>query len=155
SLLAREGTKTIKKEYGFVVLDELHRTGAKEWGDRLNALIENQPESTKVLGITATPRRDADGINMANEMAERLGYTNREAVGGQHVAMNMSLTNAIRMGLVVNPKLVSCAYNLKEDGSLDELKEKIEKIEDIQQKNEKLEEYEKLRRRVETAEGTA
>ena len=62
---------------------------------------------------------------MANEVAQRLGYTNREAVSGKHVAMNISLTNAIRMGLVVNPKLVSCAYSLKEDGSLDKLKAEI------------------------------
>ena len=134
-------------------MDELHRTGAKEWGDRLNTLIDNQPETTKVLGITATPRRDADGINMANEMAERLGYTNKEAVSGKHIAMNMSLTNAIRMGLVVNPKLVSCEYSLKEDGSLDKLKDKIEQIEDIEEKNEKLTQYENLRRNVENAEG--
>ena len=107
------------------MLDELHRTGAKEWGEKLNTLIDNQPESTKVLGITARPRRDADGINMANEMAQRLGYTNREAVSGKHIAMNMSLTNAIRIGLVVNPKLVSCVYSLKTDGSLDKLKAEI------------------------------
>ena len=90
---------------------------------------------------------------MANEMAERLGYTNREAVSGKHVAMNMSLTNAIRMGLVVNPKLVSCAYNLKTDGSLDKLKDRIDQIEDIQEKNEKLAKYESLRRNVENADG--
>ena len=114
-------------------------------------MLDNQPESTKVLGITATPRRDADGINMANEMAERLGYTNKEAVSGKHIAMNMSLTNAIRMGLVVNPKLVSCAYSLKEDGSLDKLKDKIEQIEDIEEKNEKLAQYETLRRNIENA----
>ncbi len=90
---------------------------------------------------------------MANEMAERLGYTNREAASGKHIAMNMSLTNAIRMGLVVNPKLISCAYNLKNDGSLDRLKGKIYQIEDIQKRNEKLEEYEKLRRSIENAEG--
>ena len=89
---------------------------------------------------------------MANEMAERLGYTNKEAVRGKHIAMNMSLTNAIRMGLVVNPKLVSCAYSLK-DGSLDRLKDKIEQIEDIKEKNEKLAQYENLRRNVENAEG--
>ena len=152
-LLARNGKDIINKQYGFIVLDELHRTGAKEWGDRLNTLIDNQPESTKVLGITATPRRDADGINMANEMAERLGYTNKEAVSGKHIAMNMSLTNAIRMGLVVNPKLVSCAYSLKTDGSIDRLKGKIDQIEDVQDRNEKLEEYESLRRNVENAEG--
>ena len=152
-MLARDGKETINKQYDFVVLDELHRTGAKEWGDRLNTLLDNQPESTKVLGITATPRRDADGINMANEVAQRLGYTNREAVSGKHVAMNISLTNAIRMGLVVNPKLVSCAYSLKTDGSLDKLKGKIDQIEDVQDRNEKLEEYESLRRNVENAEG--
>ena len=90
---------------------------------------------------------------MANEMAERLGYTNKEAVSGKHIAINMSLTNAIRMGLVVNPKLVSCAYSLKEDGSLDRLKNKIEQIEDIKEKNEKLAQYETLRRNVENAEG--
>ena len=152
-LLSEDGKKTINKEYGFVVLDELHRTGAKEWGDRLNTLIENQSQNTKVLGITATPRRDSDGINMANEMAERLGYTNKEAVSGKHIAMNLSLTNAIRMGLVVNPKLVSCEYSLKTDGSLDRLKEKIDQIEDIQVRNEKLEKYEKLRRSLDGAEG--
>ena len=135
------------------MLDELHRTGAKEWRDKLNTLLDNQPGSTKVLGITATPRRDADGINMANEIAQRLGYTNSEAVSGKHIAMNMSLTNAIRMGLVVNPKLVSCAYSLKTDGSLDELKDKIDQIEDVQDRNEKLEEYESLRKNVENAEG--
>ena len=153
SLLARGGKATINKQYGFIVLDELHRTGAKEWGDRLNTLLDNQPASTKVLGITATPRRDADGIDMANEIAQRLGYTNREVVNGKHIAMNMSLTNAIRMGLVVNPKLVSCAYSLKTDGSLEELKDKIDQLEDIQDRNEKLEEYESLRRNVENAEG--
>lgn len=90
---------------------------------------------------------------MANEEAQRLGYTNREAVSGKHVAMNMSLTNAIRMGLVVNPKLISCAYSLKTDGRLDKLKSKIDQIEDVQDRNEKLEEYESLRRNVENAEG--
>ena len=90
---------------------------------------------------------------MANEMAERLGYTNKEAVSGKHIAMNMSLTNAIRMGLVVNPKLVSCAYTLKTDGSLDKLKGQIDQIEDVQERNEKLEKYETLRRNLEEAEG--
>ena len=153
SLLSKEGEKLLKEQYDFIVLDELHRTGATEWGDRLNTLLDNQPETTKVLGITATPRRDADGKNMANEIAERLGYTNKDAVRGKHVAINMSLTNAIRMGLVVNPKLVSCAYTLKTDGSLDRLKNKIDQIEDIKVRNEKLEKYEKLRRNIDKAEG--
>ena len=90
---------------------------------------------------------------MANKIAEKLGYTNEEAVSGKHIAMNMSLTNAIRMGLVVNPKLVSCLYGLKDYGDLSRLKEKIEKIENIELKNEKLEQYETLRKNIEKAEG--
>ncbi len=152
-LLNKEGKDSIDKKYGFVVLDELHRTGAKEWGEKLNALLDNQDEKTKVLGITATPRRDIDGKNMANEIAERLGYTNIEAVSGKHIAMNMSLINAIRMGLVVNPKIISCEYSLKTDGSLEELKKKIDNIKDVKEKNEKLEKYEKLRQKLDKAEG--
>ena len=144
-LLAKDGEELINKEYGFVVLDELHRTGAKEWGDRLNTLIDNQTEKTKVLGITATPRRDADGINMANEMAERLGYTNSDAVRGKHIAINMSLTNAIRMGLIVNPKLVSCKYDLISSGKMDELRIKIDDIEDENKRAEELQRYNELR----------
>ena len=152
-LLSKENEELIKKQYGFIVLDELHRTGAKEWGNKLDELIENQTEESKVLGITATPRRDVDGINMANEMAEKLGYTNRDAVNGKHVAMNMSLINAIRMGLVINPKMVSCEYTLQTDGSLDNLKEKIDSIEDVKTRNEELEKYEKLRRSISDAKG--
>ena len=153
SLLAREGKETINKQYDFVVLDELHRTGAKEWGEKLNTLLDNQLESTKVLGITATPRRDVDGINMAKEMAQKLGYTNREAVSGKHIAMNMSLINAARMRLVVNPKVVGTEITLNTDGSLDRLKNKIDEIEDEQDRNEKLEDYEELRKNIEKAEG--
>ena len=152
-LLAEEGKEIVEKQYGFMVLDELHRTGADKWGEKLDTLLENQTEDAKVLGITATPRRDSDGINMANEIAQKLGYTNKEAVAGKHVAVNMSLVNAIRMGLVVNPKLVSCAYNLIEDGTLDDLRDKIEQIQDIEEKNEKLEHFESLRRNIENADG--
>ena len=90
---------------------------------------------------------------MANEMAERLGYTNKEAVSGKHIAMNISLINAARMRLVVNPKVVGTEITLKTDGSLDRLKDKIDKIEDEQDRNEKLEGYDILRKNVEKAEG--
>lgn len=52
--------------------------------------------------------------------------------------MDLSLTNVIRLELVVYPKLVSCAYTLKTDGSLTRLKEEIENIE---KENERLNEY--------------
>ena len=154
-LLSEEGNEIIKKQYDFIVLDELHRTGADKWGEKLDALLENQNEEMRALGITATPRRDSDGANMSIEIAQKLGYTNAEAVAGKHVAINMSLENAIRLRLVVNPKLVSCLYSLREDATLDSLRNKIEQIEDIKEKNEKLKHYEVLRRTIEGADGVS
>ena len=66
-LLAKRGQEVIKEQYGMIVLDELHRTGAKEWEEKIDKLLKNQAEEVKVLGITATPTRDADGRDMAQE----------------------------------------------------------------------------------------
>ncbi len=152
-LLAHRGKEVIKDKYDFIVLDELHRTGAKEWEGKLDELLENQEESTKVLGITATPTRDMDDRNMADEMALKLGYTKEEVQRREHIAMDMDLLDAIRLGLVVNPKIVTCEYTLKTDGSMENLLEKINSIEDEEIKKEKIEQYEKLRRSLDKAKG--
>ena len=39
-LLAKRGQEVIKDQYGMIVLDELHRTGADEWGKRIDSLLE-------------------------------------------------------------------------------------------------------------------
>ena len=152
-LLAQRGKEIIKDKYDFIVLDELHRTGAKEWEEKLNELLENQKESTKALGITATPKRDVDDRNMADEMALKLGYTKEEVQKRKHIAMDMDLVDAIKLGLVVNPKIVSCEYTLKTDGSMENLLEKINSIEDEDIRKEKIEQYEKLRRSLDNAQG--
>ena len=68
-LLAKRGQEVIKEQYGMIVLDEVHRTGAKEWEGKIDGLLDNQNEDVKVLGITATPVRDVDGRDMADETA--------------------------------------------------------------------------------------
>ena len=73
SLITKAGKETLKKQYDFMIFDELHRTGAEKWEKSLDKLLENQPEKTKVLGITATPTRDADDRNMSDEIAQKLG----------------------------------------------------------------------------------
>ena len=143
-LLAKRGKELIKDQYGMIVLDELHRTGAKEWEGKIDKLFENQNENVKVLGITATPIRDADGRDMAEENARKLGYTDEQIKQMKHIASNMTLENAIRMGYVVNPKLVYCKYDLISSGKMDELKEKIEEIEDDALRAEELEKYNAL-----------
>lgn len=49
-----------------IVCDELHRTGAKTWGQKFEALVDSHPDS-KVFGVTATPLRCVDGRDMAEE----------------------------------------------------------------------------------------
>ena len=153
SLITKAGKETLKTQYDFMIFDELHRTGAEKWEKSLDKLIENQPEETKVLGITATPTRDADDRNMSDELARKLGYTAEEINTGKHVATKIELKEAIQLGMVVNPKVVSCEYNLLTDGSMENLAEQINEIEDEKERNKKLEQYDKLRKNLERADG--
>ena len=66
--------------------------------------MDNQAKDTKVLGITATPERDVDYVDMAEEWAEYFGYTDDEIDAHKHLAINMDLEEAIRLGYVINPK---------------------------------------------------
>ena len=153
SLITKAGKETLEKQYDFIIFDELHRTGAEKWEEALNKLLENQLETTKVLGITATPRRDADDRNMSDEIAKKLGYTEEEIKAEKHIATKIELKEAIQLGMVVNPKVVSCEYNLLTDGSMENLAEQINEIEDENERKKKLEQYDRLRKNLEKAKG--
>ena len=159
SLLRKKGDILKESKYDFMVLDELHRTGAEKWQKKLELLLESQEEQTKILGITATPERDADGRNMANELALKIGkkynkaYTEEEVKVGKHIAMNMDLIEAIRLGIVVNPKIVSCEYNIIHGGTLEKLLQRINEIEDETKKTELMQKYENLRGKLSNAQG--
>ena len=153
SLITKAGKETLKTQYDFMIFDELHRTGAERWEKSLDKLIENQPEETKVLGITATPTRDADDRNMSDEVARKLGYTDEEISAGKHIATKIELKEAIQLGMVVNLKVVSCEYNLLTDGSMENLAEQINEIEDENERKKKLEQYDELRKNLESADG--
>ena len=159
SLLHKKGDILKESKYDFMVLDELHRTGAEKWQKKLELLLESQEEQTKILGITATPERDADGRNMADELALKIGkkynkaYTEEEVKAGKHIAMNMDLIEAIRLGIVVNPKIVSCEYNITHGDTLEKLLERINQIEDETKKTELMQKYENLRGKLSNAQG--
>ena len=153
SLITKAGKETLEKQYDFIIFDELHRTGAEKWEEALNKLLENQLETTKVLGITATPRRDADDRNMSDEIAKKLGYTEEEIKAEKHIATKIELKEAIQLGMVVNPKIVSCEYNVLTDGTMENLKEEIDEIADENERKKKLEQYDKLRKNLEKATG--
>ena len=159
SLLHKKGDILKESKYDFMVLDELHRTGAEKWQKKLELLLESQEEQTKILGITATPERDADGRNMADELALKIGkkynkaYTEEEVKVGKHIAMNMDLIEAIRLGIVVNPKIVSCEYNIIHGGTLEKLLQRINEIEDETKKTKLMQKYENLRGKLSNAQG--
>lgn len=54
----------------YICLDELHRTGAREWGRCTNTLFKMFPD-TKFLGLTATPQR-TDGVNIIDDFGVEL-----------------------------------------------------------------------------------
>ena len=159
SLLHKKREELANGKYDFIILDELHRTGADKWQKKLELLLESQEEHTNILGITATPERDADGRNMADELALKIGkkygkaYTEEEVKNGEHIAMKMDLIEAIRLGIVVNPKIVSCEYNITHGDTLEKLLERINQIENEDKRNELLQKYENLRRNLSNAQG--
>ena len=158
-MLHKKKEELANSKYDFIILDELHRTGADKWQKKLELLLESQEEHTNILGITATPERDADGRNMADGLALKIGkkygkaYTEEEVKNGEHIAMKMDLIEAIRLGIVVNPKIVSCEYNITHGDTLEKLLEKINQIEDEDKKSELLQKYEKVRGKLFNAQG--
>ena len=147
----KDAKDIINDEYDLIIFDELHRTGASEWGKQINELLENQ--TAKILGITATPERDVDRKDMSEEFAKKYGYTDDEIIGEEHLSYNMDLLEAIKKGIIHNPNVINCEYSLIKDGSLDDLELSIEDITDEKLRIEKRKEYEMLRKEVASADG--
>lgn len=100
-------------EFDLIVCDELHRTGAKTWGQKFEVLVNSHPDS-KVFGVTATPLRCADGRDMAEEYFDG------------NKACDISLAEAlVREIIPVMPLYVSALYTFAEE--YQNTSEKIEK----------------------------
>ena len=141
-------------KYAFIILDELHRSGALEWSKFVNELMANQDkEKVKVLGLTATPERDRDDKDMAVYWARYFGYTDEEIELNNHLAINETLESAIKAGLLPNPKFINCLYSYKSDGTLDEMYENISMFDDGEKKSKAFSKYEQLCRSVEQSSG--
>ena len=146
-----DAEKIINEKYDLIIFDELHRTGASEWSSKIDKLLENQP--AKVLGITATPERDVDGMDMTEEFAKKYGYSDEDILLGKHISYCMDLIEAIEKGIVNDLEVLNCEYALSKDDSLENLKYKIDDIFDLEEKEKQTKEYEKIRRSVLAADG--
>lgn len=100
-------------ETDLIVCDELHRTGAKTWGQKFETLVSYHPNS-KVFGVTATPLRCADGRDMAKEYFD------------DNKACDISLAEAlVREIIPVMPLYVSALYTFEEE--YQKMSDKIDK----------------------------
>ena len=141
-------------KYAFIILDELHRSGAPEWSKFVNELMANQDqENIKVLGLTATPERDREDKDMAVYWARYFGYSDEEIELNKHLAINENLESAIKAGLLPNPKFINPLYIYKSDGTLDEMYEQINMLDDGEKKAKAFSKYEQLCRSVEQSQG--
>jgi superfamily II DNA or RNA helicase len=84
------------KQYAFIILDETHRVGAPVWNKHSFELAETL--NAKVLGLSATPVRYSDGINVIDYF-------------DVHVA-GLTVAEGIERGLLAPFQYVACYYEL-------------------------------------------
>lgn len=123
----------------YIIFDEFHRAGAECWGESTVALLKLYPDA-KFLGLTATNIRYLDNNR---DMAEEL-FDSR-------VASNMTLGEAVVMGILPAPKYVTTVYQYqkalaKYQARVDNLR--TPGIQDVNQKY-----LDALRRALEQADG--
>ena len=123
----------------YIIFDEFHRAGAGCWGESTVALLKLCPDA-KFLGLTATNIRYLDNNR---DIAEEL-FDSR-------VASNMTLGEAVVMGILPAPKYVTTVYQYqkalaKEQARVDNLR--TPGIQDVNQKY-----LDALRRALEQADG--
>ena len=123
----------------YIIFDESHRAGAECWGESKVALLKLCPDA-KFLGLTATNIRYLDNNR---DMAEEL-FDSR-------VASNMTLGEAVVMGILPAPKYVTTVYQYqkalaKYQARVDNLR--TPGIQDVNQKY-----LDALRRALEQADG--
>ena len=123
----------------YIIFDEFHRAGAECWGESTVALLKLCPDA-KFLGLTATNIRYLDNNR---DIAEEL-FDSR-------VASNMTLGEAVVMGILPAPKYVTTVYQYqkalaKYQARVDNLR--APGIQDVNQKY-----LDALRRALEQADG--
>lgn len=86
-----------------IILDELHRTGALNWGKAVNYILDKNFEA-KVVGLSATPIRFLDNNrDMISEILDGVSTT------------PLSLSDAIVRRILPSPIYVSAMYNLDKE----------------------------------------
>lgn len=99
--LDNQGIENIKPD--LILIDEMHRAGAKKWQTGVKKLLNTYPDA-KTLGLSATPIRYLDGSrNMAEELFDG------------NMACDMSLSDAIIRRILPLPRYISALYTFENE----------------------------------------
>lgn len=123
----------------YIILDEFHRCGAKEWGRGVNSLLGEYP-SVPVLGMSATNIRYLDS---RRDMADELFDGN--------VASEISLGEAIVRGILRAPKYVLSVFSYENE--LEKYRHRVRHLKNRAQRDEAEKYLNALCRALEKAEG--
>ena len=121
----------------FIIVDEAHRLGASEWRPNFEANLAKNPNA-KILGITATPERtDREGREMMAEIAKMV-YPNETITSDKYLAQEIYVSDAIKDGMVVSPKIIGADALLANSGLYLDILDRYERATD-QELKQKLE----------------
>lgn len=138
-LLLMEEEELLGLSPDYIILDEFHRCGAAEWEKSLKRFLGLFPEA-KVLGLSATSVRYLDN---QRDMAEELFDGN--------IASEMSLGEAVALGILQAPLYVSCVYGWEKE--LEGCQRRVEAIRNQGVRKESQRRLDALRRALEQADG--
>ncbi len=137
SLLRMDEEVMKKLNLDVLILDELHRTGAEKWGDKIDKLLDYN-SNTKLLGVTATPDR-MDNSNVIDNMFDG------------EIAYELTLIDALKSGIVNQPKYVKCDYSLGEE--VEKIELAIQNSDDEYEKKQLKKIYTEMKKIVQKADG--
>ena len=123
----------------YIILDEFHRCGAREWGRGVQALLELY-EDVPILGLSATNVRYLDN---QRDMADELFDGN--------IASEMTLGEAIVRGILAAPKYVVSVFSYQQD--LENCRKRVGSVRNKAVRDQAERDLDALRRALEKADG--
>lgn len=124
-----------------VVVDEMHRAGARTWIKGLQIMFENLPKDCKYIGLSATPIRYLDG---KRDMCQELFDGN--------IANEISLPDAILKRILPLPRYIAGLYTYENEVNV--ITKKIQQSSNSEkEKEELLEEVKQMKRNLDKSKG--
>ena len=108
-----------------LIQDEAHRVGADTWSENVKNLIRNSVK-TKILAITATPKRTDDKQKDMMQEIAKMVYNDETILPDVYMAKEILVLDAMRDGIVTSPEVVDYAPALAKSEEYNQIRQKYE-----------------------------